>query len=138
MALDKEIRARKSPGLLSREDEYWMSQAKHLLVQGYRLYPIKEYPIGIRSPPTMIRQGRLEVSTFLREALNLLTFDSFKVFDPETDNQDGRVSAKANLYVGVNLNFNPIRMKNLFKYIFGTVARIILDILRYRFFKCQA
>jgi hypothetical protein len=39
-------------------------------------------------------------------AINLFTIDSFKVFDPETDNQDGTVyPQKKTFNVGVNLTF---------------------------------
>ena len=54
----------------------------------------------------MIERVGLKNARIYVNAINLLTFDSFKVFDSETDNQDGTVyPQKQTFNVGVNLGF---------------------------------
>jgi hypothetical protein len=54
----------------------------------------------------MISRVGLKTARIYVNAINLLTFDSFKVFDPETDNQDGTVyPQKKTFNVGVNFTF---------------------------------
>ena len=80
------------------ENTYWFRNTDYLR--------LKNIQIGYTLPNTMIERVGLKNARIYVNAINLLTFDSFKVFDPETDNQDGTVyPQKQTFNVGVNLGF---------------------------------
>ena len=65
---------------------------------------LKNIQLGYTLPTTMISKVGLKTARLYVNAINLVTWDSFKVFDPETDNQDGTVyPQKKTFNVGVNL-----------------------------------
>ena len=67
---------------------------------------LKNIQLGYTLPTTMISKVGLKTARLYVNAINLVTWDSFKVFDPETDNQDGTVyPQKKTFNIGVNLSF---------------------------------
>lgn len=94
------------PRTFNREDEYWVSQANTYWYRNTNYVRLKNIQLGYTLPTTMIERVGLKNARVYVNAINLLTFDSFKVFDPETDNQDGTVyPQKQTFNVGVNLTF---------------------------------
>lgn len=94
------------PRTFNREDEYWISQINTYWYRNTNYVRLKNIQLGYTLPTTMIERVGLRNARVYVNAINLLTFDSFKVFDPETDNQDGTVyPQKMTFNVGVNLGF---------------------------------
>jgi hypothetical protein len=94
------------PRTFNREDEYWISQTNTYWYRDTDYLRLKNIQLGYTIPSNVISKVGLKTARVYVNALNLLTFDSFKVFDPETDNQDGTVyPQKQTFNVGVNLNF---------------------------------
>jgi TonB-dependent starch-binding outer membrane protein SusC len=95
-----------NPRTFNREDEYWVSQANTFWFRNTNYVRLKNIQLGYSLPTTSIEKVGLKGARFYVNAINLLTFDSFKVFDPETDNQDGTVyPQKQTFNLGVNLTF---------------------------------
>jgi TonB-dependent starch-binding outer membrane protein SusC len=62
--------------------------------------------LGYGLPEDLVKKIGLKTARIYINAINLFTIDSFKVFDPETDNQDGTVyPQKKTFNAGVNLTF---------------------------------
>jgi hypothetical protein len=67
---------------------------------------MKNIQVGYALPAALVNRVSLKSARVYINAINLFTIDSFKVFDPETDNQDGTVYPQKKTYnVGVNLTF---------------------------------
>jgi TonB-linked SusC/RagA family outer membrane protein len=94
------------PRTFNREDEYWISQANTYWYRDTDYIRLKNIQLGYTLPTEMIGKVGLKTARIYVNAINLATWDSFKVFDPETDNQDGTVyPQKKTFNVGVNLSF---------------------------------
>lgn len=94
------------PRTFNREDEYWISQANTYWFRNTNYVRLKNIQLGYTLPSELINRVGMQTARIYVNAINLLTFDSFKVFDPETDNQDGTVyPQKQTFNVGVNLTF---------------------------------
>jgi TonB-linked SusC/RagA family outer membrane protein len=94
------------PRTFNREDEYWISQRNTHWYRNTNYVRLKNIQLGYTLPTTLINKVGVQTARVYVNAINLLTFDSFKVFDPETDNQDGTVyPQKQTFNVGVNLTF---------------------------------
>jgi TonB-linked SusC/RagA family outer membrane protein len=95
-----------NPRTFNREDEYWVSQANTYWYRNTNYLRLKNIQLGYTLPGTLVSKVGLKTARFYANAVNLVTFDSFKVFDPETDNQDGTVyPQKQTFNLGVNLTF---------------------------------
>ena len=100
------IQAQKNPRTFNREDEYWISQDNTYWYRNTNYVRLKNIQLGYTLPTTMISKVGLKTARLYVNAINLVTWDSFKVFDPETDNQDGTVyPQKKTFNIGVNLSF---------------------------------
>ena len=94
------------PRTFNREDEYWISQDNTYWYRNTNYVRLKNIQLGYTLPSTMISKVGLKTARLYVNAINLATWDSFKVFDPETDNQDGTVyPQKKTFNIGVNLSF---------------------------------
>ena len=92
------------PRTFNREDEYWISQDNTYWYRNTNYVRLKNIQLGYTLPTTMISKVGLKTARLYVNAINLVTWDSFKVFDPETDNQDGTVyPQKKTFNIGVNL-----------------------------------
>ena len=94
------------PRTFNREDEYWISQANTYWFRSTDYLRLKNIQLGYTLPASIVSKVGLKSARIYVNGLNLLTIDSFKVFDPETDNQDGTVYPQKKVYnAGVNLTF---------------------------------
>lgn len=94
------------PRSFNREDEYWMSQANTFWYRSTDYLRLKNLQLGYTLPAELVSRISLKSARFYVNAMNLVTWDQFDVFDPETDNQDGTVYPQKQVYnVGVNLTF---------------------------------
>jgi TonB-dependent starch-binding outer membrane protein SusC len=94
------------PRTFNREDEYWISQANTYWFRSTDYLRLKNIQLGYSLPSTLVNRISLKSARIYVNAINLFTIDSFKVFDPETDNQDGTVYPQKKTYnIGVNLTF---------------------------------
>jgi TonB-linked SusC/RagA family outer membrane protein len=94
------------PRTFNREDEYWISQGNTYWFRKTDYVRLKNIQLGYGLPEDLIKKVGLKTARIYINAINLFTIDSFKVFDPETDNQDGTVyPQKKTFNAGVNLTF---------------------------------
>jgi hypothetical protein len=67
---------------------------------------LKNVLLGYTISPDLTKRVGMKGARIYVNAVNLFTIDSFKVFDPETDNQDGTVYPQKRVYnVGINITF---------------------------------
>lgn len=94
------------PRTFNREDEYWISQANTYWYRNTDYLRLKNIQLGYTLPTTLVSKVGLKTVRIYINSINLITMDSFKVFDPETDNQDGTVYPQKKTYnAGINLTF---------------------------------
>lgn len=94
------------PRTFNREDEYWISQANTYWFRKTDYLRLKNVQLGYTFPSTLVERISMKSARLYVNAINLFTIDDFKVFDPETDNQDGTVyPQKKTFNVGVNVTF---------------------------------
>lgn len=94
------------PRTFNREDEYWISQANTYWYRSTDYVRLKNVQLGYTLPPELVSKVSLGSARIYVNAVNLITWDQFDVFDPETDNQDGTVYPQKRVYnVGVSLTF---------------------------------
>jgi TonB-linked SusC/RagA family outer membrane protein len=94
------------PRTFNREDEYWISQDNTYWFRNTDYLRLKNIQLGYTLPGTLVSKVGLKTARVYVNAINLITWDSFKIFDPETDNQDGTVyPQKQTFNFGVNLGF---------------------------------
>lgn len=94
------------PRTFNREDEYWISQDNTYWFRNTNYVRLKNIQLGYTLPTTVISKVGMRTARVYANAINLITWDSFKVFDPETDNQDGTVyPQKVTFNFGVNIGF---------------------------------
>ena len=94
------------PRTFNREDEYWISQANTYWWRNTDYLRLKNIQLGYTLPAAWVSKVGLKTARLYVNAINLITMDSFKVFDPETDNQDGTVYPQKKTYnAGINLTF---------------------------------
>lgn len=94
------------PRTFNREDEYWISQANTYWYRSTDYLRLKNVMLGYTIGSSVMEKVGLKSARIYLNAINLVTFDSFKVYDPETDNQAGTVYPQKQVYnAGVNLTF---------------------------------
>ena len=94
------------PRTFNREDEYWISQANTYWFRNTDYLRLKNLQLGYTFPTSLVERISMQSARLYVNAINLVTIDSFGVFDPETDNQDGTVyPQKRTFNVGVNVTF---------------------------------
>ncbi|HTF18484.1 MAG TPA: TonB-dependent receptor [Chryseolinea sp.] len=94
------------PRTFNREDEYWISQDNSYWFRNTDYVRLKNIQLGYTLPSAIISKIGMRTARVYVNSINLITWDSFKVFDPETDNQDGTVyPQKMTFNAGVNIGF---------------------------------
>jgi TonB-linked SusC/RagA family outer membrane protein len=94
------------PRTFNREDEYWISQDNTYWFRSTDYLRLKNIQLGYTLPSDLVKRVSMKSARLYVNAINLFTIDSFKVFDPETDNQDATVyPQKKTFNVGVNVTF---------------------------------
>lgn len=94
------------PRTFNREDEYWISQDNTYWFRNTDYVRLKNVQLGYTLPSSIISKIGMRTARVYVNSINLITWDSFKVFDPETDNQDGTVyPQKMTFNAGVNIGF---------------------------------
>jgi TonB-linked SusC/RagA family outer membrane protein len=94
------------PRTFNREDEYWISRPNTYWYRSTDYVRFKNLQLGYTFNNDLVKRVGLRTARLYVNAINIFTIDSFKVFDPETDNQDGTVYPQKRTYnVGINLTF---------------------------------
>lgn len=95
-----------NPRTFNREDQYWISEQNTFWYRNTDYLRLKNIQLGYSLPTGIVETIGMKTARVYVNALNLFTIDTFKVFDPETDNQDGTVyPQKRTFNIGVNVNF---------------------------------
>lgn len=77
------------PRAFNRDEEYWMSQNNTYFLRNADYIRLKNLEFGYSTPSKFNTRLGIEGLRFYINGLNLLTWDSLKVFDPETTNRAG-------------------------------------------------
>lgn len=94
------------PRTFNREDEYWISQRNTYWYRSTDYLRLKNVSLGYTISQDIMKRVGMKSARLYVNAINLATFDSFKVYDPETDNAAGTVYPQKQVYnAGVNLTF---------------------------------
>ncbi|CAN5162521.1 TonB-dependent receptor [soil metagenome] len=94
------------PRTFNREDEYWISQQNTYWFRSTDYLRLKNIQLGYTFPSGLVEKASIKSARIYVNAINLATIDSFKVFDPETDNELGSAyPQKRTFNLGVNLTF---------------------------------
>lgn len=94
------------PRTFNREDEYWIGQSNTYFYRSTDYLRLKNVSLGYTISSEVMGKVGLKSARIYVNAVNLLTFDSFKVYDPETDNQAATVYPQKQVYnAGINLTF---------------------------------
>lgn len=94
------------PRTFNREDEYWISQRNTYWYRSTDYIRLKNVSLGYTLSSDVMGKIGMKSARVYVNTLNLLTFDSFKVYDPETDNQGGTSYPQKRVFnAGVNLTF---------------------------------
>ena len=94
------------PRTFNREDEYWIAQDNTYWYRSTDYLRLKNVSLGYTLGSNLMEKVGMKSARFYVNAINLLTFDSFKVYDPETSNEGGMVYPQKQVYnAGVNLTF---------------------------------
>lgn len=95
-----------NPRTFNREDEYWISLENTYWFRNTNYVRLKNIQLGYTLPTALVNQVSMRTARVYISAINLITWDTFKVFDPETDNQDGTVyPQKMTFNAGVSIGF---------------------------------
>lgn len=94
------------PRTFNREDEYWIGQANTYWYRSTDYLRLKNLSLGYTLGADVMERVGMKSARIYVNAINLLTFDSFEVYDPETSNEGGMVYPQKQVYnAGVNLTF---------------------------------
>jgi len=94
------------PRTFNREDEYWISQANTYWYRKTDYLRLKNVVIGYNIPSNLVKKVGLRNARIYANGVNLITIDSFKIYDPEASSQDGTYYPQLRVYnLGVNLTF---------------------------------
>ncbi len=77
------------PRAFNRDEEYWMNQKNTYFLRDANYIRLKNIELGYNTTENINDMLHIAGLRIYVNALNLLTFDSLKVFDPETTNQAG-------------------------------------------------
>lgn len=94
------------PRAFNRDEEYWINQKNTYFLRNANYIRLKNLELGYNTPANFNSKFNIAGLRIYINGLNLLTFDSLKIFDPETTNQAGTYyPLSRTLNAGVSLTF---------------------------------
>jgi len=94
------------PRAFNREDEYWISRRNTYFLRDANYLRLKNLEIGFNTPAEFNSKFKIDGLRIYLNGMNLLTFDSVKVFDPETTNNAGTYYPLSKTFnAGITLTF---------------------------------
>lgn len=94
------------PRAFQRTEEYWIANANTYFFRNTDYLRLKTLEVGYNMPESLVEQIGMQNMRIYLNGFNLLTFDSFKLMDPETQNGAGSYyPQKRVLNAGISLTF---------------------------------
>ena len=94
------------PRAYNRQDQYWISGRNTHFMRSTDYIRAKNVKLSYTLPESVISKVGVKYAQVYINAMNLFTWDSYKVYDPENDDDDLSEYPQRRLFnVGVNLTF---------------------------------
>ena len=94
------------PRAFNREEEYWISNDNTYFLRDASYIRLKTVEIGYRVPSRLTSSVRLRDLRLYASGFNVVTWDKFKLLDPEARSQNGAYYTQQRVInVGASVNF---------------------------------
>jgi TonB-linked SusC/RagA family outer membrane protein len=94
------------PRAYNREDQYWISGQNTYFMRSTDYIRAKSLRLSYTLPETILKKASIKYTQVYISAMNLFTWDKYKVFDPENSDNSGSAYPQRRLFnLGVNLTF---------------------------------
>ena len=94
------------PRAYNRTDQYWISGQNTYFMRSTDYIRAKNVKLSYNIPESVIGKVGIKYVQVFVSAMNLFTWDKYKVFDPENDSNSGSIYPQRRLFnMGVNLTF---------------------------------
>jgi len=94
------------PRVYNREDQYWAAQANTYFLRSTDYIRVKNVRISYTLPQQLLSKAGIKYTQVYISGMNLLTWDKFDVFDPESSSSTSSNYPQRRLInLGLNLNF---------------------------------
>lgn len=94
------------PRAYNREDQYWISGRNTHFMRSTNYLRAKNVRLSYTLPETLLKKASIKYTQVFISAMNLFTWDKYKVFDPENADNSGSAYPQRRLFnMGFNLTF---------------------------------
>jgi hypothetical protein len=94
------------PRVYNREDQYWAANRNTHWLRSTDYIRLKNLRVGYTLPTSLLEKAGIKYTQVYFSGMNLLTWDKFKIFDPEIDNEQIASYPTRRLFnLGLNLTF---------------------------------
>ena len=94
------------PRAYNREDQYWISGRNTHFMRSTNYLRAKNVRLSYTLPETILKKASIKYTQVYISAMNLFTWDTYKVFDPENSDNSGSAYPQRRLFnLGFNLTF---------------------------------
>ncbi len=94
------------PRVYNREDQYWAAQANTYFLRSTDYIRAKNVRLSYTLPENLLSKAGIKYTQVYISGMNLFTFDSFKVYDPESSSSTSSNYPQRRLInLGLNLTF---------------------------------
>ena len=94
------------PRAYNREDQYWISGRNTHFMRSTNYLRAKNVRLSYTLPETLLKKASIKYTQVFVSAMNLFTWDTYKVFDPENADNSGSAYPQRRLFnMGFNLTF---------------------------------
>ncbi len=94
------------PRVYNRTDQYWAANRNTQFLRSTDYIRAKNVRISYTLPESLLAKAGIKYTQFYISGMNLLTWDNFKVFDPETSSSSLSAYPQRRLFnLGLNLTF---------------------------------
>jgi len=92
------------PRAFNRTDEYWINGRNTHFMRSTDYIRVKNVKLSYTLPQSLVSKANMKYVQVFFSAMNLLTWDTYKVFDPENSSQNGGSYPQRRLFnLGVNI-----------------------------------
>jgi len=94
------------PRAYNREDQYWIANHNTYFMRSTNYLRGKNMRLAYTLPENIVGKAGIKYAQVYFSAINLFTLDTYKVFDPENDDNGGATYPQNRIFnFGVNLTF---------------------------------
>jgi TonB-linked SusC/RagA family outer membrane protein len=94
------------PRAYNRDDQYWISGRNSYFMKSTDYLRLKNLRLAYTVPASVLQKASIKYAQVFVSGMNLFTLDTYKVFDPENNDDDGSQYPQRRLFnLGINLTF---------------------------------